>query len=129
MPRITSDGDLFNAMFPKSINSNENMESKSTNWPDAPEHLRELLDVFTDSTDIAPRTKMDRRYQVKEAEGFYGEHGNDIELLKSSISKMKSINYNISSIGSLRKTARGLKVKKKEETHEERQKYLKGWFD
>ena len=126
MPRATRDGDLFNELFPK--NPEVTSEVSRTDWPDAPEYLRTYLDALTAATGILPSVKQDRKYQIKEAEGWHGEFPGDVDLLKSAISRMKSINYNISSIGSLRKTARGMKVRRREDTHEDRQKYLK-WIE
>ena len=104
--------------------------AQPTACPWAPEHLRPLLDWFTETTSILPRTTADKRYQVKAASGFYEEFGSDTKLADKAYRVLRKNRYIVSSLDSLRKTARGLKVLDKEETDEERRdKYTRGWFD
>ena len=81
-----------------------------TSWHKAPEHLRPLLDWFTETTNILPRTTSDKRYQVKAASGFYEEFGSDTALADKAYRVLRKSRYTVSSLDSLRKTARGLKI-------------------
>ena len=96
-----------------------------TAWPTAPVQLRSLLDWFTEATDILPKTTTDKRYQVKAASGFYEEFGSDTELADKAYRLLRKNRYIVSSLDSLRKTARGLKIVQIDpDSVEERRKYL-----
>ena len=102
-----------------------------TEWPQAPERLRPLLDWFTETTSILPRTTADKKYQVKAASGFYEEFGSDIKLADKAYRVLRKSRYIVSSLDSLRKTARGLNIREVDyDSEEHRRKYLEGWtFD
>ena len=101
-------------------------ETTPTSWPQAPERLRPLLDWFTETTSILPRTTSDKRYQVKAASGFYEEFGSDVKLADKAYRLLRKSRYIVSSLDSLRKTARGLKIVNVDpDSVEERRKYLR----
>lgn len=102
-----------------------------TAWPQAPERLRPLLDWFTGATDILPRTTSDKRYQVKAASGFYEEFGSNVKLAQEAYQVLREARYIVSSLDSLRNTARGLNIIDIDPDSEKAiQQYKKGWtFD
>lgn len=99
--------------------------AQPTACPWAPEHLRPLMDWLMKTTKIRCATKSDKGYQVKAASGFYEEFGSDTKLADKAYRVLRERRYIVSSLDSLRKTARGLKIVQIDPDSEEtRRKYL-----
>ncbi len=99
-----------------------------TNWGDAPEHLRPLLDTWETATGL--KFLKDRKYQIKCAHEWYNEFGGDTELVKDAYYRLRDSGYNYKSLSSIHSTARTIRGKQRDpDSVDERRKYLKGWYD
>ena len=97
---------------------------KRTAWNDAPEHVRRLLDTWSEISGL--KFHSDRKYQVKCACSWYKEFGSDPQLVRDAFRKHQATGYNYKSLDSLRSWARTITGNKVDpDSAEERNKYLK----
>ena len=97
---------------------------KRTIWNDAPEHIRSLLDTWSEVSGL--KFHSDRKYQVKCACNWYKEFGSDPQLVRDAFRKQQDARLLYKSLDSLRSMARTIVGNKVEpDSREERDKYLK----
>ena len=113
-----------------------------TNFPQAEERIRDILDAFADCVEYIPEDKFRRKQWLSGARDFVGAHGEDGALLKQAWDLYMDIPWDqrqrviITSPRSLISFAQKVKDNKIEkdrrdpETSEaRRKKYTTGWFD
>lgn len=105
-------------------------QRKPTSWPDAPAHLRPLLDRFELLTGWSFKTN--RKWYIKMAHDYYEEvKTSDPDLLKQAYRELEQRGMTLSSVKSCMRTAKWHNRKREDfDSEEARQEYEKGWtFD